>query len=391
MVMLKARQTSIQEVEKIRQKDLPPRGTITSTGNVRDFTSRNPGKRAQTILDPETTNLALMRFAEPRPNSPIKGPIIVVDRNIVAGKRTHIYPSEKHLRDPVIGHTPTGKRVFAVNKEGVPICYARRQGTEGKGIDGDNIRCQSVFTLHNGRCKKHGGKARRGAEHWNSGSLRTSSAVPKSMQLDMRRAETDDKLLESQDEIRFIDVQIAEEKRKLNFTLDSSPERALHFKILELEKQLREGKAPTKICEEIVDIWNHGKNRRTALGKVNELILLRDKLVRTMHSREKDLKLMLRGEEAISLVIALSSTVKTTLQKLWDQIDKRFILVERNKLSKESFEYIAATNAICEGGVPNRIKAFVDSCIRTGLDKATQGRPASDIDEDVEDVEFEEG
>lgn len=56
---------------------------------------------------------------------------------------------------------PSGKRFFAVNASGTPICGAKVRRKE------EGATCQSVFIMANGRCRVHGGLQKRGVDNIN--------------------------------------------------------------------------------------------------------------------------------------------------------------------------------------------------------------------------------
>src|SRR5882757_2826112 len=164
---------------------------------------KRTGHRQLIVSPPEQTNENLVRTI----TSPyLKGPIF---------QRKHIYHVERKLRDRVIAHTPTGKRIFAYNDKKIPICFALLQN---KG----NARCQNIVTYINGRCKYHGGRAKRGLDHWNAKGLKNSAALPDFLANDYRRTQEDKDLLSLEHDIRITDVDLHQLRKELTLGLSSS-------------------------------------------------------------------------------------------------------------------------------------------------------------------------
>lgn len=228
------------------------------------------------------------------------------------------------LRDKVIATTPEGKRIFGYNDNGQPICYSKRPGKPG-------LRCQAMHTMSNGRCVKHGGKSPSGIMHWNAQHLRTANSLPKHLQSDMLAAGRDPDLLSNNHEIELLDVYEKKLKEELDNGLSENGIKKLGQLMSELEQTLEDG---GEITEEdllkLITVYKGAISQEATWRKIKNNALDRAKLTDVVHRREKDLKQFMRADQVYALVTSVAHACKEGIIKVFAQIDKKYILIDKN-------------------------------------------------------------
>lgn len=282
--------------------------------------------KPQNEFDPIEANEASVRVIA---GNPINVPHVVVRNGIAIYKKPKKYleDSERQLRDKVIAYTTEGKRIFGYNKEGRPVCFAKRTNSDG-------VRCMNVQTGINGRCKHHGGHAKRGIEHWKSQHLRSSDELPQSLQSDMFRAGLDPDLLSLDHEIKLLDLREAQLKRNLDTGLSQSAEKELLMLLGKLETLIDKRKdeddpISADLPSKIIEVWKKGKSQEHTFNKIRSLAMDRAKLCDTAHRREKDLRQMMRAEQAMALVTGIGAACRSGIEKTANEISTRYELVDK--------------------------------------------------------------
>jgi hypothetical protein len=231
----------------------------------------------------------------------------------------------RKLSDPVIATTPEGKRIFAYNDRGQPICGSRRPGKDS------SIRCQVLQTFPNGRCKKHGGRAASGIAHWNAQHLRTANSLPKHLQADMTAGGNDPDLLSLNHEITLLDVYVKQQKEQLGVGLSEAAIKKLGSMLTELDHYLQDGGEITEeFLTQIIVTWKAGQSEEATWRKIRTASLDRAKLADTAHRREKDLKNFLKAEQVYALITSVAHTCKESILKAFTAIETKYILLDRN-------------------------------------------------------------
>jgi hypothetical protein len=226
------------------------------------------------------------------------------------------------LRDKPAEIMPDGRRIFARNAKGIPICYSTRAG--GKG------RCQSVVIMPNGRCKLHGGHAQAGMAHYNAKHLRCADNLPRHLQGDFNKAKNDPDLLSLDHELRLIDVQIAQQKAALETGLGAAAWKKLHSLADDLEYSLEnEPERSEDLAVQMINVIRKGVKEREVWKEINNTAELRRRLADTGHKRERDLNLLLKADQAIALVTAMASICREAIAKMIIRLEARYILIER--------------------------------------------------------------
>ncbi len=232
-------------------------------------------------------------------------------------------PDGRRIIEKPVAITPEGKKIMAYNDDGKPICNSKRGGKDA--------RCNSVFTMMNGRCKLHGGKAPSGIMHHLATDLRTASIMPSHLQSDMLAAMRDENKLSLDHEISLIDVSIAQQKKAMELGLGSSAWKKLYELANALEHQL-ENNSPRseQTCEDLINVIRQGGKEREIWKEVNNSVEVRRKLVETAHKREMNLKSMLKGEQALALMTGIASNCKEQIAKTFLNLETKYRLIDRD-------------------------------------------------------------
>lgn len=318
---------------RVTQELIDYRNDNNKTGKTNIYNDKHQGYIPTAIHPPEVTNEYLVHTEELVRIKPVEGPIYIKrgrGRPPGTGYGTKwLVPENKTLRDKIIAHTPEGKRIFAYNKQGIPICFSRCT-SDPTG------RCQKTQTYINGRCHRHGGASLKGAAHPRATHLRTAQEMPVSMQEDMRRADLDPDLLSLRHEIQVIDTEIAEKTRGLEVGISESAEIIVDRLIQTLSKK---SDNPAEVIR-LIEVWNGGKSRDVSRKRLDSLFETRRKLVDSQHRREKDMNLLMKQDQAMALVIGVSAGTREALQGMVDDIQKRYQLVDIRKLNADSLNLL---------------------------------------------------
>jgi hypothetical protein len=310
------------------------------------------------------------------PNCTVEGPIIIPPGRALRVKK-HIYRSEKDLRDIVIAHTPEGKRVFAFNDKGYPICFSRL------GRKDESIRCQSPFTMFpSGRCSRHGGSTPRGRNSTRNLKLREADSLPINLRNDWRRASLDDNLLDLSHEIKLADLQIKELKTKLNSSLSKGATTEFNNLMLRLQLQLEKEQVPTKeLLKNVVDVWTNGKSTKETYKLIHEVAEHRRKLAESAFKREKELKTYMGPAQTFALITSISATLKETINTFFTTIENDFMLFDASRLADNKRQQLLEIASYLHiEKLPTKLKMDVLSDIGMKFDKLITG-PKLEIEE----------
>lgn len=100
-----------------------------------------------------TKNEKRIRSIERDPNSRPDAPPIIYPARRIKYNKNQLTGRQQRL----LGITEEGKKVWALNDQGIPICAAyERDGITNRIIPGSC--CQKTRLYYNGRCRQHGGK-----------------------------------------------------------------------------------------------------------------------------------------------------------------------------------------------------------------------------------------
>jgi len=302
------------------------------------------------VNSPEITNQFLVPYGT---SKGIAGPIAILSKEVrigsqggiignpKAGKRRggrerklHIYDEERQLRDKVIAHTPEGKRIFAYNNNGVPICFAKRSKESENYPEGHigRVRCQSHITMMNGRCARHGGNARSGLMHPHAKHLRTAESLPRHLRVDMLAAENDPDLLSLRHEIKLSDVRIASLKRDLELGLNSTAARRIDNLLQTINEKLSKKSSSQSINEllyELIEVYQKGKSEKAGWKELEEAKEARRKLSESEAKRETQLKLTLGANQVLTLVSAMATIARDLIAKLMKDLESRYIFIDK--------------------------------------------------------------
>ena len=245
-----------------------------------------------------------------------------VNPNVVHTSRN---PGWKTPERP-IAMTAEGKKVFAYNENGKHVCNSRIKKT------GDEAqRCQSIFTMTNGRCKHHGGKAPSGILHYKTETLRSSSSMPSHLQGDMVAAMADEDRLSLNHEIALVDTKIKQQKLALETGLGGRAWKVLSDLASRLEWELEKNSINSeKTCEEIIHTIRNGVKEREVWKEIDVSLEVRRKLTETAHKREMNLKTMLKGDQAFALMTGIASICKEQIAKTMLAVEQRYKIVDRD-------------------------------------------------------------
>lgn len=243
-----------------------------------------------------------------------------VNPNVVHTSRN---PGWKTPEKP-IAMTAEGKKIFAYNEQGRPICNAKRTG--------DRSRCAVFITMRNGRCKRHGGKAPSGVMHYKaSDNLRGSSSMPSHLQGDMVAALADEDRLSLNHEIALVDTKIKQQKLALETGLGGKAWKQLLDLANRLEGELEHNALTSEqTCEKIIDVIRHGVTEREVWKEIDISLEVRRKLTETAHKREMNLKTMLKGDQAFALMTGVASVCKEQIAKTLLSLEQRYRIVDRD-------------------------------------------------------------
>ena len=239
------------------------------------------------------------------------------------------------LRDKVIAVTPEGKRIFGYNDKGTPVCYSKRPGSK--------LRCMATQTMSNGRCRKHGGKSPSGIMHYNATHLRTSEALPKYLQGDMRLAGQDPDLLDNRHEIKLLDLYEKQLTQELDCGLTENGMKKLAGLITELNDKLEDGGSiDEEFLTEIVTTYRGALSQKHTFNEIRKLALDRSRLTTAVHLRERDLKQFMKAEQVYALVTSIGHACKEGIVKVMAAINKRYRLIDKST----GEEVLAVSDAI---------------------------------------------
>lgn len=243
-----------------------------------------------------------------------------VNPNVVHTSRN---PGWKKREKP-IAMTAEGKKIFAYNEQGRPICNAKRTNDRG--------RCAISITMRNGRCKLHGGKAPSGVMHYKaSDTLRGSSSMPCYLQGDMVAALADEDRLSLNHEIALVDTKIKQQKLALETGLGGKAWKQLLDLANRLEGELEHNALTSEqTCERMIDVIRHGVAEREVWKEIDVSLEVRRKLTETAHKREMNLKTMLKGDQAFALMTGVASVCKEQIAKTLLSLEQRYKIVDRD-------------------------------------------------------------
>lgn len=271
--------------------------------------------------------------------------------------RKFVKRADKALRDAPAAYTPDGKRIYAYNDEGIPICFSKRPG-EIDPETGENKRCQSIACMYNGRCMTHGGKSLKGEMHPQATHLRTSESLPQHMRADMHRALMDPDLLSLDHEIGLVDLQVKGLKGELCTDVDFVGAKAMDTRIQSLKAKRQNG---ADITEEDIDgivaTWINTQSTRATYSRLHVCYEMRRKLVDTAARREQQLKMMIRADQAIALVTSLAAACRECIDNYRVSIEKHYYLIDKQ-------------NAAFSGGDGKSLREKMVEIEAPGIDKA---------------------
>lgn len=172
----------------------------------------------------------------------------------------------------------------------------------------------------NGRCRMHGGNARRGLMTALPAGGRYSKHLPTRLLASYQEARDDPDLLAMRDDIALIDTRLSEVLARLQTGESPNAWLLLSGAIRELEQAARsaeEDEEPGEALEQVGTITAYiGELVRRALSEesawenARSLVNQRMKLVESERKRMVDLQQMMTSEQAILLATALVATVK---------------------------------------------------------------------------------
>lgn len=231
------------------------------------------------------------------------------------------------MKEKPIEILSNGKKVFAYNENGKAICNSiiRRDGQPDR-------RCKVTILGLCGRCSKHGSKAPRGLMHFRSRSLKTSENLPAYLRADMNLALEDEDKLSVDHEIALSDTKISQLKKGLGEDLSEAAWKALKTKADLLLYYLN--KDQEKVTEEFLldfakiiyggikeeDTWNKIKNWQEHKRRLTE----------TGSKREKELRLLLRGEQVDAIILGIATASKEHVYSHHDLLAKMYTLTDKN-------------------------------------------------------------
>lgn len=360
----------LAKIEKnlVLYQPIPENLPITEVRRFKEYHKRHRPQHKTTPEEAKIEGVKDRLFT--KPDDPSSPPIYVKPRRIGKGQYVPGTINVRQLRDKIIAFTETGGRIFAFNDNGRPICFSRRSNRD------PNKRCQSPFIFHNGRCRRHGGKAKTGALAPNAKHLRNSESLPTFLQNAMARASKDPNLLSMRYEIQLVDTEIDQLNQELSLGLEENALKRVSQLIKVLQSNLDEGKSPNlDLLEELVYTFEHHKSRQGTVKLRAEAMERRRKLMETQHRLEKDSEYMLTHAQAMALMVNLAGTTKGGIAKVMTQIEKRYLLLEKGKIP------FKITDQVKELVKPEAIAVRVDPSIRedfladiaTAMQKATSG------------------
>jgi hypothetical protein len=257
----------------------------------------------------------------------------LIERDITPAQigKLYIKRNDKQLRDAPVAYTEDGKRVFAYNDEQQPICYSRRPGVIDP-VTQENARCQSMAIMDNGRCFRHGGKALTGSLHPRATHLRTSESMPSHLKSDFQRALNDPDLLSLNHEIALQDVRINTLKEGLGFDVDYNTRKKLNNLITSLADKLTDdGEITEDFLKVLVDVYRKGINQEHTWKQIDIATEQRRRLVDTAHHRERDLKTMIKADQAMALITGIAATCKECIGYFMNAVNEKYILIKRDQ------------------------------------------------------------
>jgi len=218
-----------------------------------------------------------------------------------------------------------GKKVFAYNDKGQAICNGiiRRPGEPER-------RCQVTILGTCGRCRKHGDRAPKGITHYAAKSLKTSETMPQYLRADMNAALADEDKLSTDHEIALTDTKISQLKKSLGQDLSNAAWKDLKLKISQLTYYLENDQE--KITEEflgsLINIVNSGISEKDTWNEIRAWSEHKRKLTETGSKREKELRLLLRGEQVDALIIGIAAAARDSIKAHHSLLARKYKLVD---------------------------------------------------------------
>ena len=243
--------------------------------------------------------------------------------------------------DPVIGYDGGGKPIFGYNDKGQAVCYSKIQGRPG-------VRCGSVFRMPNGRCRRHGGVHKKGAENPNYKTGLWSRYLNDEAFNDLLGAIADPNYLSLREEIGLNMMGLTSAVSKLKDGTDEQNFNKIKAKAELLEKlmfsddmlnlkEVATGRQKTVFAklesqiEELNKLCRFGTDERKLYREIDGILEKRAKLIEVDTKRVQYEKNHMPAEQVIALFRVVVDKVKKCFAK--DRVGLEAFAYEMDALS----------------------------------------------------------